>query len=355
MSLPYLQPYFGLGNSLQTAQAAAGGAGAAASGGWVELARTTLGSASNNIDVTSLADKRYLMVLGFLDGGDINTRITFNNDTGSNYSNRYNYNGGTDVLKTSVTDIRTDSSSVGKEFWVEYISNLSSKEKLWQAHMIKNSSSGAGNAPSRGEFPAKWTNTSSVISSIKHSDSAGATDIASGSEVVVLGWDPADTHTSNFWEELASVSGDGTSTTLDSGTITAKKYLWVQAYGSATTMDNMAFRFNSDTGSNYSRRLSLNGVEQTATSQTYLRLGSGSPTGGSLFGSGFIINNSANEKLLTSHWCRNRSTGAGTAPERFETVGKWANTSSQITSIQLIQSTSNNWDSDSMIKVWGSD
>jgi hypothetical protein len=24
-------------------------------------------------------------------------------------------------------------------------------------------------------------------------------------KLVVLGWDPADTHTSNFWEELASV------------------------------------------------------------------------------------------------------------------------------------------------------
>jgi hypothetical protein len=43
MSLPFMQPYMGLGNSLQTAQASAGGGGGI--GGWVELGRTTLGSA----------------------------------------------------------------------------------------------------------------------------------------------------------------------------------------------------------------------------------------------------------------------------------------------------------------------
>jgi hypothetical protein len=41
--------------------------------------------------------------------------------------------------------------------------------------------------------------------------------------MVVLGWDPADTHTSNFWEELASVDlSGGAATNIDSGTITAK-------------------------------------------------------------------------------------------------------------------------------------
>ena len=51
----------GLGNSLQTAQAAAGGG--AGVGGWVELGRTTLGSGADSIDVSSFADKRYLMLL----------------------------------------------------------------------------------------------------------------------------------------------------------------------------------------------------------------------------------------------------------------------------------------------------
>jgi glycerate kinase len=59
MSLPFMQPYMGLGNSLQTAQ---GGAAGGTVGGWVELGRTTLGSALDTIiEFASLADKRYYM------------------------------------------------------------------------------------------------------------------------------------------------------------------------------------------------------------------------------------------------------------------------------------------------------
>ena len=35
----------------------------AVAGGWVELGRTTLGSAGDDITVSSLADKRYYMIL----------------------------------------------------------------------------------------------------------------------------------------------------------------------------------------------------------------------------------------------------------------------------------------------------
>jgi len=329
-------------------------------GGWKELGRFTSSSASVSITTPTLANKRYLMILGdaryVSSESALTPRFLFNGDTGSNYAERRSLDGGSDTTAVSQPEIVLGSNNItSPAFTVGYVSNLASKEKLVTGNINLQNTAGAGTAPQRSEYAGKWANTSNAISTVTFKN-YGTRQFDSGSEVVVLGWDEDDTHTTNFWEELASVSGDGTSTTLDSGTITAKKYLWVQAYGSvATQMDNMAFQFNSDTGSNYSKRTSLNGVEQTAASQTYLRLGSGSPTNGSLFGSGFIINNSANEKLLISHWNRNRSTGAGTAPERFETAGKWANTSSQITSVQLIHNGSSNWDSDSIIKVWGSD
>jgi len=81
MSFPFVQPYFGLGNSLQTAQGAAGGG---AVGGWVELGRTTLGSAGDSIDVTSLDDKRYYWVLSDLQQvtGNIGAYLRNNGDTG---------------------------------------------------------------------------------------------------------------------------------------------------------------------------------------------------------------------------------------------------------------------------------
>ena len=329
-------------------------------GGWKEVGRTTLGSATATLDVSSLPDKRYYMTLLSTTGLSqaATSRIRYNGDTGTTKAYRISGNGGSDATADDINGINIKDGSVTELPWfnVTYHANLSAKEKLMTGHTVAQSTAGAGNAPARQEMVGKQALTSAPIDQIT-SFLASAGNYSSGSEVVVLGWDEDDTHTTNFWEELASVSGDGTSKTLDSGTITAKKYLWVQVYGSvASQMDNIGWQFNSDTGSNYARRISLNGAsDSTSASQTYIRLAGGAATGGSLFGSGFIINNSANEKLLTSHWCRNKSTGAGNAPERFETTGKWANTSSQITSLQFIHSGSSNWDSDSIIKVWGSD
>jgi hypothetical protein len=51
----------------------------------------------------------------------------------------------------------------------------------------------------------KWANTSNPIDDSLNFKRSIKWRFCTGSEVVVLGWDPADTHTSNFWEELASV------------------------------------------------------------------------------------------------------------------------------------------------------
>ena len=48
-------------------------------------------------------------------------------------------------------------------------------------------------------------------------------------------------------------------------------------------------------------------------------------------------------------------TGAGTAPDRTEYTAKWANTSSQITSINFANSDPGSFGTKSFIKVWGHD
>jgi hypothetical protein len=115
MSLPFMQPYMGLGNSLQTAQGgAAGGVG-----GWVELGRTTLGSDNATIDVTSLADKRYLMVLteGKTSSTNADFALRFNADTGSNYASRQKWDGGgSDYVLTSQTHYRPLGTSLDQPF-----------------------------------------------------------------------------------------------------------------------------------------------------------------------------------------------------------------------------------------------
>jgi len=325
-------------------------------GGWVELGRTTLGSAGTNIDVSSIPDKRYYMILSnTYAGGSPDIRLRLGNstiDTGSNYASRWSENGSSDSTQTSASNLIYD--SVGNiftdKFNVGYIANVSSKEKLILNHSVDGDAGGASVASKRSEFAGKWTNTSNPLDILRV---YGTSNLSTGSELVVLGWDPADTHTNNFWEELASVTADGTSTDMSSGTITAKKYLWIQLYQKGRAGD-VRLRFNSDSGSNYTRRYSQNGgVEGTDTSVAHISnmIGYGSTPS---FGNAFIINNQSNEKLIMGHHILQNTGGAGTIQDRMEFVGKWANTSNQITNVNILSS-SGNFPSGSILKVWGAD
>jgi len=328
----------------------------AVQGGWKELARTSVTS-GDSIDVTSLADKRYLMVLGCgIGSGNVALISRFNSDTGNNYNNRYSSSGGADSTSGANDRLFTNGSgSSPQEFSVFYVANKSNKEKLLVGHNVNNASTGAGTAPQRREYSNKWANTSSAISSLNvfNSDSG---DFASGSEVVVLGYDPDDTHTTNFWEQLADVTLSSASDTLSSGTITAKKYLWVQTYVKATggTVEPDS-RFNSDSGSNYADRYNINGgSDATGTSISQGVRGSG--VAYRAFFNDFIINKADKEKLVIRHVVYPTVSGAGTAPSRRETVGKWANTSDQITSIDWVDNSGSGaqMNTGSFVKVWGS-
>ena len=333
---------------------------AGVTGGWKEIGRTTLSGSATSIDVSSLADKRYLMVLyNMIDDGSNSQFITnqFGNgsfDTGSNYAERGSSNGATDFAYTGNSYWNTSGGDqVCPEFTVQYLANKSDKEKLGISHSCGAQADGAGTAPNRREHTGKWANTSNVIDRIRATTAYGSRTYGTDSEVVVLGWDPADTHTTNFWEELASVNASGSSTNLSSGTITAKKYLWIQCFTKGwTTGVNMTF--NNDTGNNYARRYSnLGAADGTSVNEPSIADMVGGASSNPSFTNIFIVNNSANEKLAIGHNVDNNGTGATNYPDRIEMVGKWANTSAQITEIDL-DSTGSNFSSNSILKVWGS-
>ena len=330
-------------------------------GGWVELGRTTLGAAAASITVSSLADKRYYMILfDKLPSGNFSSFLRLGNgsvDSGSNYAFRTSQNGGADGTTTSTSSITnsTATSDADKTFSVMYVANYSSKEKLLINNTVSQETAGAGTSPDRAQTVGKWTNTSNVINLINSFDNGAGGNLNTGSEVVVLGWDPADTHSTNFWTELASVTLGADGDTLSSGTITAKKYLWGQAFirtkTGTTTTD---IRFNGDTGSNYSKRKSFaGGAEELSNSENRINVG-GIDSDNPSFINFFIINNSANEKLVMFHSVFSTPTGAGTAPYRIEGVGKWANTSNQITEINFVNTGAGDYELGSKLIIWGS-
>lgn len=328
-------------------------------GGWVELGRTTLGSASDNITVSSLADKRYYMILADKQTTGSNGRINYrlNGDSGSNYHYRYSVNGGADgtARDSQILGLGHSSANTFPEFTVSYLSNLSSKEKLFIGHAMSQQTSGAGTAPSRLEHVAKWANTTNTINQIQGFNDYSTSTLDTGSELVILGWDPEDTHTTNFWEELASVELGSAGDTLSSGTISAKKYLWVQCYIKPSGATASRMRFNNDTGNNYAWRYSdLGGTDGTATNSNITVMHSGAPSVPYFFNT-FIVNNSGNEKLGINHSVGVGTAGAGNAPNRLESVFKWVNTSSQITEIDIDNTYPGDFASGSILKVWGSD
>ena len=352
------------GTSTDFGTAGAGIAGV--SGGWKELGRTTLGSAGDTISVASLPDKRYYMILShaYQTGGATEFTTRFNSDTGANYSSRGSSNGASDNTGVSKTYIRDSVEGVGADIginglYVGYVSNLSTKEKLLQTWTALNTTAGAGTAPSRTESVGKHAQTSNPI------DEITLTNIDSGSydtdsEVVVLGWDPADTHTTNFWEELGTdtwTSGDSISVSF-----TAKKYImfswWLKHNGSVGgATSGYVGSTTIDTGSNYANRISENGsADGTNTSQGKFTYMGGEGTGGAgqtNFGYGFAINNASNEKLFTWHQVENQDAGAANAPKyRSESVGKWANTSNQFDIMTLTRATNDLAGGE--LRVWGS-
>ena len=329
-------------------------------GGWVEVARTTLGSNGNTFTVSSIPDKRYYFVLinpAFTNAGSGNTfRLGSggSEDSGSNYAYRRSTNGGSDVtgINQSSGIIPIGGYSTEHELLTMHIANKSDKEKLC-IHNRCYSIAGAGNAPLRIEQASKWTNTSNAIDMMKATlNSSG--NFASGTEIVVLGYDPADTHTTNFWEELSSVTTTS-SGTISSGTITAKKYLMYQIIGkkaSGTGTGSSRFQFNGDTGSNYAQRNSINGTHYTYGSQASANIGGDGNTAGEMvMYTGFIINNASTEKLWLGFSAFGNSSGNNIG-NKGEIFDKWANTSDQITSILCMNM---NFDAGAKMTIWGSD
>ena len=335
--------------------------GAAAAGlHWVELGRTTLSGSSDTIAVTSLAAKPYMMVLGHgINSGQIQNNMRFNNDSGNNYANGYSNDGGSNSNFTSQAYVVNSDTYTSDIFQTDFIMNESDQEKIGTGQVIAQNAAGAGTAPRRTEYGLKWANTSDSITSVSLINT-GSGDYASGSEVVVLGYDPDDTEGTSVWEELKSVELTSNGN-LSTGTFTAKKYLMVQTYFKPTSANTSGMVMNNDTAYNYANRRSKNGgTDETRTSSDSLagiQINGNYNEGDWALHTSFIINKSDKEKLSINEFNAQNTAGAGNAPERVESVGKWTNTSSQITEIDITDGAGGalTLTSGSRIKVWGFD
>jgi len=330
-------------------------------GGWKEIARATLGSAAGNLSSGTFTAKKYLWLQYFVKGNAVGRqKIQFNGDTGSNYNFRYSGNGASDGdAGGAANNINaTYSNANNDKFGSFFIVNNSGNEKLLMGSSMETTGTGASNVPNRTEVAGKWSNTSSQITSINLWADGGGSSFGTGTEVVVFGWDNTDTHTTNSWEELYSNELSSNNQEFSTGTISAKKYLWLQFYQQGHT-GNTYLRFNADSGGNYNRTHSINGAsDANVTSQSQLTnvLTGGTGDHHSLTNM-FIVNTSDKVKLMTFMTAFNAGSGSGAsnAPQHIEGACQWANTSAQITSVQVTDNGGAGFDTGSIFKIWGHD
>ena len=306
-------------------------------GTWIRLAHVALSGAGDTIDSgTFTAKKNMKVIIHTIASGTILPTLKFNNDSGSNYANRYNSDESSETTQTSQTSIQIDPISGSfNQFHTMYITNVETKEKLLINEMIGANTAGAGNAPRRSENVAKWANTSSQITSIQVVN-AGSGDFDTGSYITVLGAKEA-----------------ATANVITVSDLAAKKHLMIQAKikgGNGNT-----FTFNNDTGNNYTHRYSNNGgSDGTQTSRANLwSYYDGSDT--TKFTTLYVLNEASKEKLVITDNVSAVGTGAGTAPTRTETVGKWTNTSNQITRVDVGTFTTDGIEEGSEVTVYGTD
>jgi len=165
------------------------------------------------------------------------------------------------------------------------------------------------------------------------------------------------------WERLYSSTLGSASTTIDTGVggIAARKYLRIiiDVVPTASTGAKLTIRFNGDTGDNYPIRRSTNGASDSTIAGTgydYWYSGYGGSTGHRHVVID-IINVLNKEKLILHHQVVTTA-GAGNAPNRIETVGKWVNTSAQITDVHIHSASftgSDTFDPGTTMTIWGAD
>lgn len=158
---------------------------------WQEIGRTRLTGAGDTITVSSLPARRHLRIIVALlaTGGTISAALTFNGDTGSNYSIQASTDFGAGGDGTSAANASMLGAAAAEDSYLTIdVLNIATTQKLFMSLNIQSGGASATTAPDSRTVYGKWSNTSDAISSLTLTN-AGTGDFAIGSEVVVLGHD----------------------------------------------------------------------------------------------------------------------------------------------------------------------
>jgi len=158
---------------------------------WKLLNRAKLDAPAVSLSV-SFTPKKYLKVVvrQTTSGGTVSGRLRCNNDTGANYASRYDMDGAADVTEINANaGLLYGTTQTSSQFAVVEIYNIASTEKVALVRTVKNSTAGAGTAPTKMNAVTKLANTVAQISSLQLFNASGAGQYGAETEITVYGRD----------------------------------------------------------------------------------------------------------------------------------------------------------------------
>ena len=317
------------------------------------------------LECTGFAEKDNLLVIynntagndnGYLwlgDGGSV--------DTGSNYS--WIGARGSNALSSDASDTSIkiiDSNNRNQNCGWIFIKNTDGLKKVVTSNAMESGGSNSSSAPLNQVWRGTWNDTA-VADSIKIGG-GGGTDMASGSQMIVLGCDndEADSGTP-FFQELVDYVYDGSATsTVTTPQFANKQYLWAEILGVPDGAYNIQLRFATtdatiDDGAYYANAFADDGGSWNETaSNTYGRalMEEEDELG---YVSMMAINVTGFPKM---YWARGLNAGSSSTDigGTRESYSKWYETASDVMrKIQLVSVGSAYLGAGTRIRVWGAD
>ncbi len=160
---------------------------------WAKLGSDTLTAPATSLDIVSFTSSKFNQFLFHAVGDTAGSALwefggSGSVDTGNNYANRQNQNGGTDGTGTSRSSIWAYKAGTDDDrFIIWYGCNISGEEKLFIGNSVTFNGAGAGVAPERCEAVGKWSNTSVQYDTVKAYSHSGNMD--TDSNLTALGTD----------------------------------------------------------------------------------------------------------------------------------------------------------------------
>tara|TARA_R110000824_G_scaffold256217_1_gene445242 strand:- start:203 stop:694 length:492 start_codon:yes stop_codon:yes gene_type:complete len=159
------------------------------------------------------------------------------------------------------------------------------------------------------------------------------------------------------WNKLDTQTLTGTNDNITTGTIVEKKFIQIIS-NVVNAVDSIDYqqRFGTgtiDTGNNYTRSQSINGgAESTSVNRSNIDSSVDSATPQIMIS--YAINVSGYEHLVITNFVAGANSGAGSAPARSQTVGKWV-TTTQFDITEVYNSQAGDFNTDSNLTVFGTD